>query len=142
MRKISSTFYDRIENNNKNQYYKIGYYNQERKGFNEVARFRNSYNKDSGANYGLLQIWSCTFNFAACESQGGRNTCGGYNKPIANLEGCLYQLKKAIENNEIITDCGAFDFSECGSVVSLLDGLMKYLQKQYNVPLFLLDCNG
>lgn len=141
MKKISNSFYNKIENNNKNQYYKIGYYNPDAKRFEEVVRFRNSYNKDSGANYGLLQIWSCTFDFAACESQGGWNTCGGYNKPIANLEGCLYQLKEAIENHEL-TDCGAFDFSGCGSVVSLLEGLRDYLQTQYALPLFLMDCNG
>lgn len=147
MRNIPSSIYDRIEHNNKNQFYKIGYYDAEKNSFVEVARFRNSYNKSSGANYGLLQVWSVTFDWAGYETQGGYNTCGGYNKPIANLESILYNFKKAIENHEIITDCGpfacgAFDFSSCGSVTSLLGELKGYLQKQYTVSLFLMDCNG
>lgn len=142
MRKIPSTIYDRIENNNKNQFYKIGFYDDVNNSFYEVARFRNSYNSNSGANYGLLQIWSCTFTQSYYETQGGYNTCGGYNKPIANLESCLYQLSQDIENKKVVTDCGAFEVSSCGSVTSLMDGLKNYLQKQYIKKLFVIDCNG
>ena len=139
MKKITSTFYDRIENNNKNSFYKICFYDGER--LQEIARWRNSYNANSGANYGLLQIWSCLYDVSFCESQGGWNTCGGYNKPIANLESCLYQFKTALEN-ELVNDCGPFEFSYCGSIDSLLDELKNFLQKQYKVKLFLVDCNG
>ena len=139
---IPSSIYDRIEKNNKNQYYKIGYYDTEKNCFCEVARFRNSYNAASGVNYGLLQIWAITFDWAGYETQGGYNTCGGYNKPIANLESILYDFKYAIENNEIVTDCGSFGCSSCGSVLSLLGELKDYLQKQYTVNLFIMDCNG
>ena len=139
---IPSSIYDRSEKNNKNQFYKIGYYDTEKNCFCEVARFRNSYNAASGANYGLLQIWSITFNAAYYETQGGRNTCGGYNKPIANLESCLYQLKCDIEDNKIVTDCGEFSCSSCGSILSLLSELKDYLQKQYTIKLFIMNCNG
>ena len=142
MRKISSTIYDRIENNKKNEFYKIGYYDNEKNSFIEIARFRNSCNMTSGANYGLLQIWSITFDAGYYETQGGYNTCGGYNKPIANLESCLYQLECDIKNNKIITDGGDFSCSSCGSVLSLLGELKDYLQKQYTVNLFIMDCNG
>lgn len=141
MKKISNTFYDRIENNNKNSYYKICWYDVDNAKLQEVARWRNSYNAGSGANYGLLQIWSCLYNVSFGESQGGRNTCGGYNKPIANLEGCLYQFKTALEN-ELVNNCGEFTYSDCGSITSLLEGLKNFLQKQYKVKLFLVDCNG
>lgn len=142
MKKISSTFWDKIENNNKNSFYKICFYDYEGEKLQEVARWRNSYNSNSGANYGLLQIWSCTFNCSFGESQGGWNTCGNYDKPIANLEGCLYQLGQAIKNKEIITDCPVFTYSSCGSITSLLEELKEYLQKQYKTKLFLVDCNG
>lgn len=139
MKKISSSFWDKIEKNNKNSFYKICFYDGEK--LQEIARWRNSYNANSGANYGLLQIWSITFNFTASEMQGGWNTCGGYNKPIANLEGCFYQFKTALES-ELVNDCGEFNYSNCGSITSLLDELKNFLQKQYKVKLFLVDCNG
>ena len=142
MKKISNTFYDRIEKNNKNSFYKICFFNVEKNNVEEVARWRNSYNPNSGANYGLLQMWARTFNCSIGESQGGWNTCGGYNKPIANLEGCLYQFKNAINNRELVTDCGDFEYSSCGSITSLLEELKNYLQKQYTVKLFIMDCNG
>lgn len=128
-KKITSAMFDKIEYNALNSFYKIGFYDVEKNQFNEVARWRNSYNKSSGANYGLLQVWSITFDFIYFESQGGFNTCGGYNKPIANLEGCLYNLKKAHED---------FNFSNCGSIESLMNELMVYLQQQYKAKLFLL----
>lgn len=142
MRKVTSVIYDRVENNPKNSYWKIGYYCKDSNSFVEVARWRNSYSPASGANYGLLQIWSITFDAQISETQGGRNTCGGYNKPIANLEGCLWQLKKAFENRELCSDAGAFEYPDCGSVTSLLEALKNRLQKQYVTPLFLIDCNG
>ena len=86
-----------------------------------------------------MQIWSQTFDFIGYKKQGSNNICGGYNKPIANLEGCLYQLKEAIENKELVTDCGEFSYSNCGSIDSLINELKEYLQKQYNVKLFVLD---
>lgn len=139
MRAITNLFYDRIENNNKNSFYKICFYDGEK--LQEIARWRNSYNASSGANYGLLQIWSSLYCVSFCESQGGRNTCGGYNKPIANLESCLYQFKTALEN-ELVNDCGNFECSSCGSINSLLVTLKNFLQKQYKEKLFLVDCNG
>lgn len=142
MKNIPNSIYDRIENNKKNEFYKIGYYDNEKNNFVEVARFRNSCNIASGANYGLLQIWAITFDWAGYETQGGYNTCGGYNKPIANLESILYDFKYAIENNEIVTACGSFECSSCGSVLSLLGELKDYLQKQYTIKLFIMDCNG
>lgn len=142
MKKISNTFWDKIENNNKNSFYKICFYNVEKNCVEEVARWRNSYNSNSGANYGLLQMWTRTFNCSIGESQGGRNTHGGYNKPIANLKSCLYQFKNAINNRELVTDCGEFEYSSCGSITSLLEELKNYLQKQYTIKLFIMDCNG
>ena len=139
MKQITNTFYDRIEKNNKNSFYKICFFDG--KKLQEVARWRNSYNSNSGANYGLLQIWSCLYAVSFGESQGGYNTCGGYNKLIANLEGCLYQFKTALEN-ELVNDCSKFEYSSCGSIDSLLDELKNYLQKQYKEKLFLVDCNG
>lgn len=132
LKPISHSIYDRIEHNNKNSFYKIGYYNKEKNQFEEVARWRNSYNKSSGANYGLLQIWAITFNFASYETQGGYNTAGGYNKPIANLESCLYQLSvylKKAYNKDV-------KFSNCGSIESNIHDLMEVLQNDYNVKLF------
>lgn len=127
MKKITSTQYDRIEGNQLNSFVRIGWYNAERNCFEEVARWRNSFNKNSGANYGLLQVWSICFDFSAFESQGGYNTCGGYNKPIANLESCLWQFQK---------EHADFQYSSCGSIDSLLNSLKEYLQKQYKVKLF------
>lgn len=140
MKNITSTFFDKIEYNPQSYNVKIGWYDDTKNRFNEIARFRNSYNKASGANYGLLQIWSITFHFSACEMQGGRNTCGGYNKPIANLEGCLYQLEKALENREIVSDAAIPHFSNCGSIDSLMNDLKDFLQHQYIKPLFIINC--
>lgn len=139
MKNIPSFIYDRIENNNKNSFFKICFFDGEK--LQEIARWRNSYNAASGANYGLLQMWTSLYNVSFYETQGGRNTCGGYNKPIANLEGCLYQFQKAIEN-ELVNDCGPFKFSYCGSIESLLETLKNYLQKQFEKKLFLVCCNG
>lgn len=141
MKKISNTFWDKIEHNAKNSFYKICFYDNTNNRLQEIARWRNTYNSNSGANYGLLQIWSCLYDCSFGESQGGWNTCGGYNKPIANLEGCLYQFKTALEN-ELVNDNGEFTYSNCGSITSLLEELKNFLQKQYNVKLFLVDCNG
>lgn len=125
--RITSNMWEKIEKNDKNSQVKIGWYNPEKNQFNEVIRWRNSYNARSGANYGLLQIWSILFDFRAWESQGGFNTCGGYNKPIANLEGCLYSFQQMH---------GDFKFSNCGSISSLLEELTAYIQRQYKVKLF------
>ena len=142
IKKVSNTHFDRVEYNPKNSFYKICWYDVKSNRLQEIARWRNSYNMTSGANYGLLQLWTPTFDCCLSDSQGGRNTCGGYNKPIANLEGCLYQLQKAIEEGELVTDCGPFNFSSCGSIESLLAELMGYIQKQFKVKLFLECCNG
>ena len=138
MKKITSNMWDKIEFNPVNSYKKIGLYDSEKNCFVEVARWRNTYNKASGANYGMLNLWTPLYNAHFFESQGGRNTCGGYNKPIANLEGCLYQFKSAIENNEIVHE-GDFSYSGCGSIDSLMEGLKDYLQKMYSVKLFIID---
>ena len=138
MKKITSTQWDRVEYNPLNSMKKIGFYDETRNSFVEVARWRNARNQASGANYGLLQIWAPLFNACFFESQGGRNTCGGYNKPIANLESCLYQLQEAIKNNEIVHE-GDFNFSRCGSIDSLINELTAYIQKMYNVKLFVID---
>lgn len=138
MKKITNSQWDKIEYKPLNSYKKIGFYDAEKNNFVEVARWRNSYGKD-GTNDGLLQIWSVTFDFTGYEHQRGNNYSGGYNKPIANLESCLYQLKKAIENGEIVTDCKDFNYSNCGSIDSLIEGLKDYLQKQYKVKLFILS---
>lgn len=136
MKKLSSNQWDKIEYNALNSMAKIGYYNEERNTFEEVARWRNTHSRE-GANDGCLQIWSVTFDFIGYEHQKGNNYAGGYNKPIANLESCLHQLKKAIENKEIVTDCGAYTVDSCGSIDSLLNELKDYLQKQYNKKLFI-----
>ena len=142
MRKIAYTNWKRVEGFTKNQYYKIGYYDIEKNCFVEVARFRNSYNKNSGANYGLLQIWSRTFCVEYFDKQKGYDYAGGYDKPDANLSNCLYQLKCDIEDNKIVTDCGELVYSSCSSVTRHIDELKDYLQKQYIVKLFVMDCNG
>ena len=130
--------WDKVEYNPYNSFKKIGWYDAENNRFQEVARWRNTYSKQSGANYGMLNIWSPLFDAHFFESQGGRNTCGGYNKPIANLEGCLYQLENAIDKNEIVHE-GTFNYSNCGSIDSLMNELKEYLQKMFKVELFILD---
>ena len=137
MKKITSAQWEKIEHNPFNSFKKIGWYNQETNRFEEVARWRNTYGT-SGANYGMLNIWSPLYNVHIFESQGSNNTCGGYNKPIANLESCLYQLQEAIKNNEIVHE-GDFNFSRCGSIDSLINELTAYIQKMYNVKLFVID---
>lgn len=135
---LSSSQWDKIEYNPLNSMAKIGYYNEERNTFEEVARWRNTHGT-SGTNDGCLQIWSVTFNFIGYEHQKGWDYSGGYNKPIANLEACLYQLKEAIERKEVVTDCGDFNYSSCGSIDSLLNELKDYLQKQYTKKLFIVS---
>ena len=137
MKKITSAQWEKIERNPFNSFKKIGWYNQETNRFEEVARWRNTYTKN-GSNYGMLNIWSPLYDVHIFESQGSNNTCGGYNKPIANLESCLYQLKKAIDNNEIVHE-GNFNFSSCGSIDSLISELKDYLQKMFKVKLFIVD---
>lgn len=137
MKKLTSNQWDKIERNPFNSFKKIGWYNQDRNSFEEVARWRNTYGT-TGANFGMLNIWSPLFDAHFFESQPGRNSAGGYNKPIANLEGCLYQLKKAVENGEIVSE-GQINYSNCGSVDSLMKELMEYLQRQFKVKLFILD---
>lgn len=138
MKKITNAQWERVEHNPLNSMKKIGFYDAEKNSFVEVARWRNAYSQASGANYGLLQVWTVLFNSAFFESQGGRNTCGGYNKPIANLESCLYQLQEAIKKNEVVHE-GDFEFSSCGSIDSLMRELMEYLQKMYSAKLFIID---
>lgn len=135
---LSSSQWDKIEYNPLNSMAKIGYYNEERNAFEEVARWRNTHGA-TGTNDGCLQIWSITFNFIGYEHQKGWDYSGGYNKPIANLEACLYQLKEAIKNKEVVTDCGDFNYSNCGSIDSLLNELKDYLQKQYTKKLFIVS---
>ena len=138
MKKITNTQWERVEYNPLNSMKKIGFYDGTSNTFVEVARWRNTYSQASGANYGLLQVWAVLFNVSFFESQGGRNTCGGYNKPIANLESCLYQLQDAIKKNELVHE-GDFEFSSCGSIDSLIHELMAYLQKMYSATLFIVD---
>lgn len=136
MKRLSSSQWDRVEYNPLNHYVKIGYYDINHNSFVEVARFRNAYTHN-GSNYGLLQIWDEIHpTYAFFNAQGSNNTCGGYNKPIANLEGCLYQFKEEIKKsfNE------DFTFSDCGSIDSLTTGLMNYLQSQYRIKLFKICC--
>lgn len=140
MKKITSSFFDKIGYNPQSYNVKIGWYDNAKNRFVEVARFRNSYNKTSGANYGLLQIWSITFNFSASEMQGGYNACGNYDKPIANLEGCLYQLENALKNRELVCDAAIPHFSDCGSIDSLMNELKDFLQCQYIKTLFIINC--
>lgn len=137
MKKITNTQREKIEYNPFNSFKKIGWYDEKNNRFQEVARWRNTYGT-SGANYGMLNIWCPLFTAHFFEHQGGRNTCGGYNKPIANLESCLYQLKNAIENNEFVHE-GNFNFSSCGSIESLISELKDYLQKMFSVKLFIID---
>ena len=137
MKKITNTQWEKIEHNTLNSMKKIGWYNPEKNCFEEVARWRNTYGT-TGANFGMLNIWSPLFDAHFFESQPGRNSAGGYNKPIANLEGCLYQLKKAVENGEIVSE-GQINYSDCGSIDSLMKELMEYLQRQFKVKLFILD---
>ncbi len=138
MKKLTDSQWEKIEYNALNSMAKIGFYNEERNTFEEVARWRNTHTRE-GANDGCLQIWSITFDFIGYDHQKGNNYSCGYNKPIANLEGCLYQLKEAIKEKEVVTDCGDFNYSNCGSIDSLLNELKDYLQKQYSEKLFIVS---
>ena len=138
MKKITSTQWDKIEHNTLNSMKKIGYYDAEKNRFEEVARWRNTYGKSTHANFGMLNLWTPLFSAHFFESQPGCNSAGGYNKPIANLESCLYQLKNAIENNEIVHE-GDFSYSNCGDISSLMEELKNYLQKMYVAKLFIID---
>lgn len=136
MQKITDHQWERIEYNNYNSYIKIGFYDIEYNSFVEVARWRNTYTVN-GSNYGLLQIWDVIHPaYAFFKAQGSNNTCGGYNKAIANLKSCLYQFQQEIKKsfNE------DFVFSTCGSIDSLTTELMNYLQQQYIVKLFKICC--
>ena len=137
MKKITNNMWGKVERNPFNSFKKIGWYDADNNRFQEVVRWRNTYGS-TGANFGMLNIWSPLFDAHFFESQGGRNVCGGYNKPIANLEGVFYQLKEAIKKGEIVSE-GDFNYSNCGSIDSLMTELKDYLQKQFKVKLFILD---
>ena len=140
-RNIPNSVWDSVEYNPLSYNIKIGFYNRVDNCFCEVARFRNSYNKNSGANYGILQIWNSIFNCSFYEKQGGRNTCGGYNKPIANLESCLYQFSNFTDSfmNKELQGL-KHSFNNCGSIDSLMNELRDVLQCLYNSPLFIINC--
>lgn len=129
---IKSSDWDKIEYNRLNYYYKIGFYNAKTNHFEEVARYRNSCT-NNGSNYAMLQIWSVLFNYNAFYKQGSNNVCGGYNKPIANLEAILYQLK--LDR----TDEGGISYPDCCSMDSGINAIKDYLQKQYTVKLFVIQ---
>lgn len=60
MKKLTSSQWDKIERNPFNSFKKIGWYNTDRNCFEEVARWRNTYGT-TGANFGMLNIWSPLF---------------------------------------------------------------------------------
>lgn len=138
MKKLTDSQWKKVEYNPINSMKKIGWYDEKNNRFQEVARWKNCYGT-SGANYGILFIWNSLHNFIGYSMQGGRNTCGGYNKPIANMESCLYQYEKAIKNNEIVSEKLEKSFSNCGSIDSLTIELKDYLQKYFNKKLFIID---
>ena len=138
MRTITNSMWNKVEKNTLNSMKKIGWYDSKNNRFQEVARWRNTYGKSTFANFGMLNMWTPLYNVHFFESQPGCNSAGGYNKPIANLEGCLYQYKKALEN-ELVNDCGNFEFSYCGSIDSLIEELKNFLQKMYREKLFIID---
>lgn len=138
MKKLTSSQWDKIEKNALNSMKKIGWYDAKNNRFQEVARWRNTYGHSTYANFGMLNLWTPLFDAHFFESQPGCNSAGGYNKPIANLEGCLYQLREAIENNEIVHE-GDFNYSTCGSIDSLVNELKNYLQKMFKETLFIID---
>ena len=92
MKKITSAQWKKIEGHPLNSYARVCYYDSDKNQVVEVARWRNTYGPSTYANFGMLNVWSILFTFHAFESQGGCNVAGGYNKPIANLESCLYQF--------------------------------------------------
>ena len=138
MKTITNSMWNKVEKNTLNSMKKIGWYDSKNNRFQEVARWRNTYGKSTFANFGMLNLWTPLYDAHFFESQGGCNVCGGYNKPIANLEGCLYQYKKALEN-ELVNDCGEFAFSSCGSIDSLIEELKNFLQKMFKEKLFIID---
>lgn len=133
---ITRNMYDKIEGNPKNSFYKIGFV--ENGLFQEVFRWRNSYNQQSYANYGLLQIWHNDIVFSCFENQGGCNTCGGYNKPEANLYACIdsfnQYLKELNINQEVDISCRGID--------SHINNLKTVLEKITGRELFIVGCNG
>ena len=131
--------WDKVEKNTLNSMKKIGWYDSKTNRFQEVARWRNTYGKSTFANFGMLNIWCPLYNAHFFESQGGCNVCGGYNKPVANLESCLSQYKKALEENELVNDCGEYELSACGSIDSLIEELKNFLQKMFREKLFIID---
>lgn len=138
MKKITNSMWDKVEKNTLNSMKKIGWYDSKNNRFQEVARWRNTYGKSTYANFGMLNLWTPLYDAHFFESQPGCNSAGGYNKPIANLNGCLYQYKKALEN-ELVNDCGEFTYSSCGSIDSLIEELRNFLQKMYKEKLFVID---
>ena len=137
MKQVTNYMYSRIEYNHINSMKKIGYYDSDKNTFVEVARWRNS-NNNMGANFGLLQLWTPLYCVCFYDKQKNNNLAGNYNKPIANLEGCLWQFKKAIEKKEIVSE-GKINFSDCGSIDSLIRELKDYLQYMYKEKLFIID---
>lgn len=133
---ITSNMYDKISYNPKNSFYKIGFV--ENGLFQEVFRWSNSYNKQSYANYGLLQIWHNDIVFSCFENQGVCNTCGGYNKPEANLFVCLEQFNLYLKENEIDEK---IDLS-CRGMDSHINNVKTVLEKITGRELFIVDCNG
>ena len=140
MKQITNSQWRKIESKPFNSFKKIGWYNQEKNTFEEVARWRNVYGS-TGANFGMLNLWTPLFNAHFFEDQPGNNYAGGYNKPIADLEGCLWQLREAIKNGELVSDgdIKKLDNIHCGSIDSLMETLKDYLQYQFNKKLFIVD---
>jgi hypothetical protein len=116
---------------------KIGFYDSNKNTFVEIARWRNS-NNNMGANFGLLQLWTPLYCAAFYDKQKNNNLAGNYNKPTANLESCLWQFKKAIEKKEIVSE-NTINYSDCGSIDSLIRELKDYLQYMYKEKLFIID---
>lgn len=138
MKTIANSMWNKVEKNTLNSMKKIGWYDSKNNRFQEVARWRNTYGKSTFANFGMLNLWTPLYDAHFFESQPGCNSAGGYNKPIANLEGCLYQYKKAL-GNELVNDCGEFKYSSCGSIDSLIEELKNFLQKMFKEKLFVID---
>lgn len=133
---ITTNMYDKIQGNPKNSFFKIGYAKEG--SFKEVARWRNSYNMQSYANYGLLQIWCDDIVFSCFENQGGCNTCGGYNKPEANLFACIDSFNQYLIELNINQKV---DISR-HSIDSHINNLRDVLEIIMNRELFLIECNG
>lgn len=138
MKKATTFIFNAVESNPLNSMKKIGYYDSESNSFVEVARWRNSYSH-TGVNYGLLQIWCPLYDIHIYEKQRGYDYAGGYNKPIANLESCLYQLDQAIKNRELVSELRSLKYRDCGTIDSLISDLKDHLQAMYKAKLFVID---